>query len=225
MYKTCHRAYHINIREEAVGELSFVHLCWNSLHPFSMLLQLALLLLTDGKLCCKDCIKCCHVTAAGLYFQVLSHSCWKWNLSSLGFHWAFVQVLYAVLCCLQQTHLPVIDIEERVADLLSDFLNRFPPVWHFNMVVVARIPEISLGSSVLCYPEANAKNVVHYKFGSRQRPPLCFICTSASDAILSDYLSAAICHTATTCNGILLRRFDLYCRTTAICLWCSEPTS
>ena len=34
--------------------------------------------------------------------------------------------------------------------------------------------------------------------------PLCFICTSISDAILSDCPCAAICNAATTCNGILM---------------------
>jgi len=37
---------------------------------------------------------------------------------------------------------------------------------------------------------------------------LCFICTSTSDVILSDCLSAAICHMATKCNGILVGRFN-----------------
>jgi len=46
-----------------------------------------------------------------------------------------------------------------------------------------------------------------------------FICTSMSDAILSDCPSAAICHTATTCNGILAGMFNLYCHTTNIHLW------
>ena len=45
---------------------------------------------------------------------------------------------------------------------------------------------------------------------------LCFILTSMSDAILSDCPSAAICHTATECNGILVGRFKLCCRTTNI---------
>jgi len=34
-----------------------------------------------------------------------------------------------------------------------------------------------------------------------------------SDAALSDCPSAAICHTATTYNGILMGRFSLYCHT------------
>jgi len=42
------------------------------------------------------------------------------------------------------------------------------------------------------------------------------ICTSTSNAILLDCLSAAICHTATTCNGILVGKFNLYCHTTNI---------
>jgi len=35
--------------------------------------------------------------------------------------------------------------------------------------------------------------------------------TFMSDTILSDCSSAAICHTATKCNGILVERFNLYC--------------
>ena len=36
----------------------------------------------------------------------------------------------------------------------------------------------------------------------------CLICTSMSKAILSDCSSAAICHTATTCDGIFVGRFS-----------------
>ena len=55
-------------------------------------------------------------------------------------------------------------------------------------------------------------------------PPLCFIHTSKSDSILIDCSFAAICHTATKCNGILAGRFNLYCCTN-ICLWHHGPTS
>ena len=48
---------------------------------------------------------------------------------------------------------------------------------------------------------------------------LCFICTSISDTILSDFPSAAICHTAVKCNGILVGRFSLYCHNINIHLW------
>ena len=37
-----------------------------------------------------------------------------------------------------------------------------------------------------------------------------------SASILSDCPSAAICHMAKKCNGILVGRFILYCRTTNI---------
>ena len=46
---------------------------------------------------------------------------------------------------------------------------------------------------------------------------LCFIHT---DTILSDCPSAAICHTARNCNGILVGRFNFYCHPTYIHLWC-----
>ena len=36
---------------------------------------------------------------------------------------------------------------------------------------------------------------------------------------------AAICCTATKCNGILVGRFSLYCHTTNICFWCHGPTA
>ena len=55
--------------------------------------------------------------------------------------------------------------------------------------------------------------------------PLCFMHTFMSNAILSDCPSAAICHAATKCNGILLGRFSLYCRTSNICLWHCGPAS
>ena len=53
---------------------------------------------------------------------------------------------------------------------------------------------------------------------------LCFICTSMSDANLSDGPSAVICRTATKFNGILAGRFNLYCHATSIRLWRRGPT-
>ena len=47
--------------------------------------------------------------------------------------------------------------------------------------------------------------------------------TSIWDTIASDCASAAICHTATTCNGILVGRFSPYCHITTICLWHIGP--
>ena len=44
---------------------------------------------------------------------------------------------------------------------------------------------------------------------------LCFIHTSVSDTTLSDCPSAAVCSTATECNGILVRRFSLYFHSTS----------
>ena len=52
---------------------------------------------------------------------------------------------------------------------------------------------------------------------------LLFICTYMSDVIPSDCSSAAICHMATKYNGILVGRFNLYCHTTNIYLWCYGP--
>ena len=45
--------------------------------------------------------------------------------------------------------------------------------------------------------------------------PLFHTC-SMSDTILSDCPSAAICHTATKFNGILVGKFSFYCHTTDI---------
>ena len=53
---------------------------------------------------------------------------------------------------------------------------------------------------------------------------LCFIRTSMSDAIWSDCLSAVSCCMVTKWNWILVRRFNLYCHTTNICVWCCGPT-
>jgi len=47
----------------------------------------------------------------------------------------------------------------------------------------------------------------------------CSIYTSMSETILSYSPSAAICCMATTCNRILVGRFNLYCHTTDIRLW------
>ena len=55
-------------------------------------------------------------------------------------------------------------------------------------------------------------------------PHLCFIGTSMSDAILSDWPSAAICHIATKCNRVLVGRFNLYCCTNNVHLWRHGPT-
>ena len=50
---------------------------------------------------------------------------------------------------------------------------------------------------------------VIFLLGKIQMQHLCFMRTSLSDGILSDCPSAAICHTATKCKGILARRFHL----------------
>jgi len=53
-------------------------------------------------------------------------------------------------------------------------------------------------------------------FSSRSSvPQLHFICTSMSDTALTDYPSVDICYMATTWNGILVGRFNLYCHTPA----------
>ena len=46
-----------------------------------------------------------------------------------------------------------------------------------------------------------------------------------SNTILSDSCSATICHTASKCSGLLVGRFNLYCHTTTICLFCCGATS
>jgi len=51
---------------------------------------------------------------------------------------------------------------------------------------------------------------------SNSVPHLCYIPTPMLDAVVSDCPSAAICHSATTCNRILVGRFNLYCPTTNI---------
>ena len=54
---------------------------------------------------------------------------------------------------------------------------------------------------------------------------LCFISTSTLGAILSDCPSAAICHTASKYNRILVGRFSLYWHTTNIGFWHHGLTS
>jgi len=49
-------------------------------------------------------------------------------------------------------------------------------------------------------------------------PHLCFICTYISDFVRMP--PAVICHTATKCNRIFVGRFNLFCLTTSLCLWC-----
>ena len=53
--------------------------------------------------------------------------------------------------------------------------------------------------------------------------PLCLIRTSMSDTIVSDCPSAAICHMAKKCHGLLVGRFNLNCHTTNIQLWRCGP--
>ena len=55
-------------------------------------------------------------------------------------------------------------------------------------------------------------------------PHLCFIHTSMSDTIPSDCPSASNCCTVTTCNGVLVGAYTLYCHITNIHLWCHELT-
>ena len=45
-----------------------------------------------------------------------------------------------------------------------------------------------------------------------------------TDTIVSDCPFAAISHMATEYNGILVGRFNLYCHTTTVLLWCHVPT-
>lgn len=54
---------------------------------------------------------------------------------------------------------------------------------------------------------------------------LCFMHTSRPGTILSDCPLAAICHTATKHDGILVGRLSPYLCTTSIPLWCRGPTS
>ena len=58
-----------------------------------------------------------------------------------------------------------------------------------------------------------------FSTGKNSVTHLCFIWASMSDVIPSDYPSAAICHIATTCNGILVGKFNLYCHTANIFFW------
>ena len=59
-------------------------------------------------------------------------------------------------------------------------------------------------------------NVNRCKFSSWRNSVIhyCFIHTSMSGTIRSDCPYAAIFHTGTKCNGILVGRFSLYCHTT-----------
>jgi len=47
---------------------------------------------------------------------------------------------------------------------------------------------------------------------------LYFTYTYVLDVTLSDYPFAAVCHVARKCNGVLSGKFNLYCRSTTICL-------
>ena len=64
----------------------------------------------------------------------------------------------------------------------------------------------------------NVSGAIFFPLWRNSVTHLGFVCTSMSDTALSECPSAAICHTATTCNGILVGRFNLYCHPTNICL-------
>jgi len=66
------------------------------------------------------------------------------------------------------------------------------------------------GCDYFCIEEFNSTPLLHTHF--------------MWDTILSDCPSAAICHTATKRNRMLVGRFILYSHTTNIHLWCCGPT-
>lgn len=111
-----------------MGEQSFVHLWWNFQSPFLILLQLAPLLLTGDKVCCKDCNKCCHVTST-VYSWCLDTAVEKWKLFS-RFWMSFVHFLYAVVYCQQWMFLLVIKIEKRASSVVYFFFSfNLPSNW------------------------------------------------------------------------------------------------
>ena len=92
--------------------------------------------------------------------------------------------------------------------------------WHVFHVAVATAETChppSHCANIHCLVSVNVQqasmNVIGCNFSAWRNSitHLCFICTSMSDAILSDCPSAVICHTATKFNGILAGRFNLCC--------------
>ena len=82
-----------------------------------------------------------------------------------------------------------------------------PHCAHIHCWVSINVQQVSMdvsGCYFFCMEKFNSTPLLHMHFHS--------------DAILSDCSSAAISHTATKCNGILVGRFSLYCHTTIMCL-------
>ena len=79
-----------------------------------------------------------------------------------------------------------------------------------HCLVSIKIQKVSMTILFFCMEKFNSTPLPHMH--------------SMSDAILSDCPSAAICHMARKCNGILAGRFNPYCHTTNIHLWYHGPT-
>jgi len=99
---------------------------------------------------------------------------------------------------------------------LSPVLKRHPPPHcaHIHCLVSINVQQMLMvvsGCNFSCMEKFNSTHLLHMHF--------------MSDAVLLAYPSAAICHTSTTCNGILVGRLSFYCHTANICLCCGGPTS
>ena len=104
----------------------------------------------------------------------------------------------------------------------------FPELFHLKHTS----SHLTVLTSTIWSPEMFSKHwwmsvgAIFFQHGGRNSVPhFCFICTSMSDTILSECLSADSCHVARECNGVLVGRFNLYCFTTNICLCCGGPPS
>ena len=107
---------------------------------------------------------------------------------------------------------------EMMTDTKSTIMYLIAQILSYKAVLLSIVTSISCLVFIYSYYQLMSIGVFFFSAWSNSVTHLCFICTSMSDAILSDCPFAANCCTATKCNGILVGRFNLYCYTTNICL-------
>jgi len=92
-----------------------------------------------------------------------------------------------------------------------------------SLLKCTHLPPLTVLTSIVCLqkhsPTISGCQWVRLHSQRNSIPHLCFVCTSMSDTAVSDCPSAAICHTATTWDGVLVGRFHLYC----LCLYHHHP--
>ena len=154
-------------------------------------------------------------TVTLLIKQVLSNKTLLFN--SYHITYAFSPVMNKPACCtcknLHKWRRP-----RFTAAMMVTLLRKYCPSSPIFTVLISTVwspytfskrQQMSVGAIFLHMEECKFTPLLHLHFHVR--------------SILSDCPSAAICHMATKCNGILVGRFNLYYHPTNICLWHCGP--